>query len=264
MLHLSTHFQWSFSSITQTLIPRDKEIWLIQKDSLFKPTLLSSLGIDSTKEIEMRMAMRIVDNCDGKKTLQKDESENGTNNMVKESDDIKSSTVELTNISIEHECLDTNEEKNYEEVKRDDDDSRITLSSTSSISLIDYVIDNQVGMTNGNMMTETQTCVICFESLANACFMECGHGGVCFECACVIAKKSPSHCPICRHDINEVFKLTRYIDLPIDNVQINDLNNEDDVEGKSDTTKTFIRLVLSENGVRVVHSDNQQDDMESV
>lgn len=51
------------------------------------------------------------------------------------------------------------------------------------------------------------TCYICCERRADAVVMECGHGGVCFTCATVLADSPPHLCPVCRKVIQEVFKL---------------------------------------------------------
>lgn len=46
-------------------------------------------------------------------------------------------------------------------------------------------------------------CIICFERIKNAVFLNCGHGGVCYACAldtCVVSGK----CPLCRSLISQI------------------------------------------------------------
>ena len=41
------------------------------------------------------------------------------------------------------------------------------------------------------------TCLVCFDNLADAVFLECGHGGICYKCAIDIWKSS-GECFLCR------------------------------------------------------------------
>ena len=40
-------------------------------------------------------------------------------------------------------------------------------------------------------------CMVCFENQADSVFLECGHGGICYNCAIDICKKS-NECHLCR------------------------------------------------------------------
>ena len=51
-------------------------------------------------------------------------------------------------------------------------------------------------------------CYICYTATPDACFMECGHGGICFTCATVIANRQPHVCPFCRNRIAQVLRIT--------------------------------------------------------
>ena len=55
---------------------------------------------------------------------------------------------------------------------------------------------------------DTGVCYICFTARPDACFMECGHGGLCFDCASLIARKRPHACPFCRNRIAQVLRIT--------------------------------------------------------
>ena len=39
--------------------------------------------------------------------------------------------------------------------------------------------------------------------------MECGHGGICFECGKSLATRHPRTCPICRGPISSVLKVEK-------------------------------------------------------
>lgn len=51
---------------------------------------------------------------------------------------------------------------------------------------------------NGNQ------CMICFDEDSDAIFMDCGHGGVCYDCALEIWKTS-NECHLCRKEIVSVY-----------------------------------------------------------
>lgn len=38
-------------------------------------------------------------------------------------------------------------------------------------------------------------------------FLECGHGGVCHECATAVFSKVKRECPLCRQRIDQVVRL---------------------------------------------------------
>lgn len=42
-----------------------------------------------------------------------------------------------------------------------------------------------------------QVCLVCFEKTADAVFMNCGHGGICYDCSLDVLKKS-GECHLCR------------------------------------------------------------------
>jgi hypothetical protein len=48
-------------------------------------------------------------------------------------------------------------------------------------------------------------CTICCDNEADGLFMHCGHGGVCFECACQMWKKTKK-CHICRNMIEQIYQ----------------------------------------------------------
>lgn len=59
----------------------------------------------------------------------------------------------------------------------------------------------------GDESEASNVCWICYEGPREAVLMECGHGGVCYECAKRIYRKKGRLCPICRQRITSVCHL---------------------------------------------------------
>ncbi|CAD8094910.1 unnamed protein product [Paramecium sonneborni] len=49
-------------------------------------------------------------------------------------------------------------------------------------------------------------CIICCEKPSNAVLMNCGHGGICYQCAIQMAQKS-KECFLCRQNIQEIYEI---------------------------------------------------------
>ena len=49
-------------------------------------------------------------------------------------------------------------------------------------------------------------CIICFENMSDAVFMNCGHGGICNECATAIWKRADT-CHCCRSAIDHILRI---------------------------------------------------------
>ena len=56
--------------------------------------------------------------------------------------------------------------------------------------------------------SEFDKCFLCFDKACNAVFMDCGHGGLCFECA-VKVKLDCGLCHICRGGIVQVLMVVK-------------------------------------------------------
>ena len=54
---------------------------------------------------------------------------------------------------------------------------------------------------------ETTSCIICFEKLANAVIMNCGHGGICYDCGKSILESSLQVCHLCREPLLFVLQM---------------------------------------------------------
>jgi len=48
---------------------------------------------------------------------------------------------------------------------------------------------------------EKNSCCICFENLANAVNMSCGHGGICIECGRSVLESDLRVCHLCREPV---------------------------------------------------------------
>ena len=60
-------------------------------------------------------------------------------------------------------------------------------------------------------------CIICFEKEANAVIMDCGHGGICYDCALENWKKG-DNCVICRGNIEQIYKVANHNKIKISKV----------------------------------------------
>jgi len=63
-------------------------------------------------------------------------------------------------------------------------------------------LNQSVGDADG----DEKQCIVCFSSPQNAVFMNCGHGGVCYECA-LESWERDNGCLLCRNPIAEVLKV---------------------------------------------------------
>ena len=51
-----------------------------------------------------------------------------------------------------------------------------------------------------------QECCICYMALPDGVMLDCGHGGVCYKCACQVLSTSRS-CHLCRNTIISVLQI---------------------------------------------------------
>lgn len=57
------------------------------------------------------------------------------------------------------------------------------------------------------LVEEDQTCFICYDAYPNAVLLECGHAGVCVECASRVIARRNARCPVCRTFVGMVAQL---------------------------------------------------------
>ncbi|CAD8135233.1 unnamed protein product [Paramecium pentaurelia] len=64
----------------------------------------------------------------------------------------------------------------------------------------------QVNLPRSVSLSSINACCICFDNEPNALFMQCGHGGVCYNCA-IDLWKNKAECYLCRNKIDRVLKI---------------------------------------------------------
>ncbi|EAS01527.2 zinc finger, C3HC4 type (RING finger) protein (macronuclear) [Tetrahymena thermophila SB210] len=66
--------------------------------------------------------------------------------------------------------------------------------------------DQSSMMSCSRMDKSTNTCLVCFDKSPDSVFMDCGHGGVCYDCSLEIWKKT-GECYLCRLKIVQVLQV---------------------------------------------------------
>ena len=78
--------------------------------------------------------------------------------------------------------------------------------------------EKQEGKTKG--MRLYKECVICLEEVSDAVVMNCGHGGLCFECGTKICEsRAERRCHLCRKviiNVNEVVESAKVTEARLD------------------------------------------------
>lgn len=71
------------------------------------------------------------------------------------------------------------------------------------------------GATYAELVESEQLCFVCYDQAPNAALLECGHAGMCVDCAKFLMERPPrqARCPICRSSITNVLRLRA--DLPV-------------------------------------------------
>ena len=59
---------------------------------------------------------------------------------------------------------------------------------------------------DNNAEEDDSLCVICFTNIPNAVFLDCGHGGVCINCAIDSMKRNNS-CLLCRNLVVQILEI---------------------------------------------------------
>ena len=71
--------------------------------------------------------------------------------------------------------------------------------------------DNTFDLKKSKIEALEKECLICLENKCDAVIMNCGHGGICFECSTrLTVKKTDQKCHLCR-------KVSLYINIVIEN-----------------------------------------------
>ncbi|EAS05303.2 zinc finger, C3HC4 type (RING finger) protein (macronuclear) [Tetrahymena thermophila SB210] len=79
--------------------------------------------------------------------------------------------------------------------------------------VIQFDEESQVQTKNGldssriqSQQQSVSTCLVCFDATPDSIFNPCGHGGLCYECAIDLMKKT-GECYLCRQKIEEILKI---------------------------------------------------------
>ncbi|EAS04995.2 zinc finger, C3HC4 type (RING finger) protein (macronuclear) [Tetrahymena thermophila SB210] len=68
------------------------------------------------------------------------------------------------------------------------------------------IYDNSQKQEEESKNTSIQNCLVCFENQPDTVFMNCGHGGICYECALLIWKNT-QECYLCRQKVEQLYQL---------------------------------------------------------
>ena len=92
--------------------------------------------------------------------------------------------------------------------------------SQAFFTLVEQTEDNQVNDSipieidssanndkSNSSIQDLKYCSICCAAKYNAILMDCGHAGICFECACELWKHSKK-CHICRSNIEKILQFS--------------------------------------------------------
>jgi hypothetical protein len=93
---------------------------------------------------------------------------------------------------------------------------RVQTNSSVSCRSHDTPLSHHSLPINPYLPTGNSLCYICYVNESNACFMKCGHGGLCYSCAMAIAKQYTNQCPICRKESVEILKIAKQFSYTVD------------------------------------------------
>ncbi|CAD8098071.1 unnamed protein product [Paramecium primaurelia] len=76
----------------------------------------------------------------------------------------------------------------------------------SNSQLISIARDESIKNEKPDISQNSNICIVCYERGPNAVFMNCGHGGTCYQCAIDIWKQK-TECYLCRDKIIYILKV---------------------------------------------------------
>lgn len=70
-----------------------------------------------------------------------------------------------------------------------------------------------------------QTCLVCFDKFPDAVFMDCGHGGICYDCSLDLWKTN-GECYLCRDVLtcNKIQKIVQILQIEIKSKNVSPSN----------------------------------------
>ena len=63
---------------------------------------------------------------------------------------------------------------------------------------VSYISEMGKSFNNASMNISVNSCLVCFDNAPDTVFLDCGHGGLCYECALDVWKKT-GECYLCRN-----------------------------------------------------------------
>lgn len=81
------------------------------------------------------------------------------------------------------------------------------INKKSDINLSKIEINKNQNKEKGFSLSQFDSCCLCYQNVADAVIMDCGHGGSCYLCA-IIMWKNGEKCFLCRQKIREVLQVT--------------------------------------------------------
>lgn len=74
------------------------------------------------------------------------------------------------------------------------------------------------GATFAEIVESEQLCFVCYDQTPNAALLECGHAGMCVDCATTLMERPArqARCPICRSTISNVLRLRADLPVPLE------------------------------------------------
>ncbi|KAL4428880.1 hypothetical protein ABPG74_001367 [Tetrahymena malaccensis] len=97
--------------------------------------------------------------------------------------------------------------KNNQEIKNKDgisqNDCIIHFDEESQVNTKNVLDSSRIAQ---SQQQSVSTCLVCFDATPDSIFNPCGHGGLCYECAIDLMKKT-GECYLCRQKIEEILKI---------------------------------------------------------
>ncbi|KAL4455501.1 hypothetical protein ABPG74_012653 [Tetrahymena malaccensis] len=126
--------------------------------------------------------------------------------------------IQIENIqppSYEHVTVQNQDQKNINSVENDNiqADQKINEECKSPSNQDQQQIETKQENNNGTTIKkeqikeeEEQNCLICFQNSQDSVFMNCGHGGICYDCSLDIWKIT-GECYLCREKIKQILQI---------------------------------------------------------
>ncbi|KAL4473944.1 hypothetical protein ABPG72_000306 [Tetrahymena utriculariae] len=110
----------------------------------------------------------------------------------------------------QNQQIELQQNKDMHDIFNENDINRIHRKSQSSAlrkeDMKPEIKDYSQKQDEESKNTSVQNCLVCFENQPDTVFMNCGHGGICYECALLIWKNT-QECYLCRQKVEQLYQL---------------------------------------------------------